>query len=59
MSVRVYRLKEVCALIKLSPASIYRLIEAEAFPKPIRIGVKAVAWRETDLEEWLASREAA
>jgi prophage regulatory protein len=59
MSVQVYRLKEVRALIGLSTASIYRMVAAGTFPKPIRIGAKAIAWREADLEAWLAEREAA
>jgi prophage regulatory protein len=26
------------------------------FPKPIRIGVRAVAWRKIELSHWLAER---
>jgi prophage regulatory protein len=29
------------------------------FPRPVRLGKRAVGWRESDLQDWLASREQA
>ncbi|MFV1878388.1 helix-turn-helix transcriptional regulator [Nioella sp.] len=43
-------------LTGLSRSSIYELMELEQFPRPIRIGRRAVAWRESDIEAWLESR---
>ena len=47
---------EVEAAVGLSTASIYRLMDEGAFPRPIRIGKRAVRWRGTDLDSWLESR---
>ena len=46
-------------LTGLSRATIYvRMAEGE-FPRPIRIGAQAVAWKESDIEAWIESRELA
>jgi prophage regulatory protein len=42
--------------VGLSRSSIYAFMAAGHFPKPIRIGARAVAWRLSDVENWLASR---
>lgn len=34
---------------------LYRLIERGTFPRPLRIGPRAVAWRASDIDAWLAS----
>lgn len=41
----------------LSRSGIYDLMSRKLFPRPVRIGRRAVAWREADIREWLASRE--
>jgi len=40
----------------LSRATIYRQIEAGTFPRPQRIGRRAVAWRASSIEAWKQSR---
>lgn len=42
----------------LSRSLIYEMMERGEFPRPIRIGKRAVAWRESDLAKWQAHREA-
>ncbi|HCE92405.1 MAG TPA: transcriptional regulator [Acidovorax sp.] len=51
-------MKELCQTYGLSRSTIYRLVEAGRFPKPIKISAKAVGWISTDLDEWLANRGA-
>lgn len=46
----------VTARTTLSRTSIYRLIRDGAFPAPIQIGPRAVAWRLSDIEAWERSR---
>ena len=41
-----------------SKATLYRLIQAGDFPKPIQLGVRAVGWRREEVDEWIASRPA-
>lgn len=51
------RVHEVIALTSLSRPTIYRLMKAGKFPKSVTIGSKTVAWRESDLLAWQASKE--
>ena len=48
--------QQVSARCGISRTTIYRLMRAGAFPEPIRIGPRAVRWREDDLVKWLAQR---
>ena len=47
---------EVERLTTLSRAGIYAMMAASKFPRPVQTGARAVAWRERDVREWLASR---
>ncbi|MER8524806.1 AlpA family phage regulatory protein [Mesorhizobium sp. M0522] len=40
----------------LKSSSIYERMAAGDFPRPIRIGPKAVAWDETEIADWQAER---
>ena len=46
-------------MTQLSKATIYRMIKAGTFPRPIKIAQRAVGWRRGEVEEFLASRERA
>ncbi|MBI1495223.1 helix-turn-helix transcriptional regulator [Halocynthiibacter styelae] len=59
MSQKLFRRTEVEALTGLSRTTIYDLMHEGRFPRPVRIGKRAVAWREADLNEWLENLEAA
>ena len=59
MSIRLLRRPEVEKLTGLSRSSIYALMDRGEFPRPRRIGQRAVAWDEATLERWLATREVA
>ena len=48
--------QQVEEITGLSRDSIYRLMRLGEFPKPIRIGIKAVRWPERELETWIDSR---
>jgi prophage regulatory protein len=50
------RRRQVEQLVQLSRSSIYAGVKAGTFPTPVRIGTRAVAWRISDLEAWLAAR---
>ena len=53
---RLLRLREVLARCGLSRTTVYRQMGERAFPRPLRVGVRAVRWREADIEDWMASR---
>ena len=47
---------EVERLVGLRRSSIYRLMRANRFPAPLKIGDRAVRWISTELDDWLAGR---
>jgi prophage regulatory protein len=51
---RLLRLPEVVAICKRSRTSIYYDVRAGRFPKPVRIGPRAIAWRESDIQRWIS-----
>ena len=53
---RMLRRREVESLCGLHRSTIYRLMSLDQFPQPVRIGLKAVRWPESELKEWLAKR---
>ena len=53
---KVLRLPEVLARVGLSKSTLWRLINAGQFPRPIRLGSRATGWIEEEIDEWIASR---
>ena len=53
---RLLRLAEVRTRCGLSRSSLYRQMGEGAFPRPLRVGVRAVRWPESEVEAWLATR---
>ena len=49
---------QALALLKVSPATIYRWIKEGSFPKQIHLGANMVRWKASDIESWMAEREA-
>lgn len=49
------RLPEVLKRTGFGKAWIYRLISEGRFPAPVRIGVRAVAFVESEVDEWIQS----
>jgi len=56
MSNTVLRLPTVKARTGLSRSSIYLRINQGTVPRPISLGARAVAWVETDINEWISDR---
>jgi prophage regulatory protein len=56
---RLLRLPIVMDRTGLSRSGLYGLINREQFPAPVRLGDRAIAWREDEVAEWIASRPAA
>ena len=49
------RLPEVLKRTGFGKAWIYRLISEGRFPAPVKIGVRAVAFIESEVDEWIQS----
>lgn len=56
---RVMRLPEVLDLIRISRSRLYVWMRDGYFPKPIKLGPKAVGWRYSEVHAWLKDRERA
>lgn len=52
---RLVRLPEVMTRTGLSRSSIYRLMGRGDFPQREPISANVVAWRESDLDRWIAN----
>jgi len=55
-SVKFLRLVEVQRRVPFSRSTIYLKISRGEFPQPINLGARAVAWLESDIDEWIAAR---
>jgi len=53
---RLIRLKEVQHRVGLGRSTIYRWISEGHFPRPVQLGGHAVAWQESEVEEWIRRR---
>ena len=49
---RFLRRPDVQAATGLAKATIYLRIKEGTFPRPIPVGKRAVAWRESDVKAW-------
>ena len=47
---------EVDARVPYSRAHLYRLEDQGAFPKRKRIGANRIAWKRSEVEQWLSDR---
>lgn len=55
MTDKMLRIEEVMEITRLSRATIYRKMSKGQFPKPLKLGDRAVRWRQSEIEAWLAS----
>jgi len=56
MADKHYRRTEVEDITGLSRSSIYDMMDRGDFPRPVRIGKRAVAWPESAISDWLSNR---
>jgi prophage regulatory protein len=56
MSERFLRLRDVQLRVPYSRSSIYLMISRGEFPRQISLGGRAVAWIESEIEDWIAKR---
>ena len=50
-------MRELPDIVGLKRTAIYERIAAGRFPPPVDIGGGRVAWRASDIDEWIASRQ--
>ena len=55
-SEKLLRLPGVVKQTGLRRAAIYARIAEGSFPSPVKIGTRAVAWPESEVQAWIAER---
>ena len=53
---RILRLSNVEQKSGFKRAHIYNLMSQGKFPKSVRLGVRAVGWDATEVDQWIADR---
>ena len=56
MTNRILRLPDVLNLTGLARSTIYAKISAGQFPKPFKLGQRAVGWLEADVHSWIETK---
>lgn len=54
----ILRLPRVAEITGLSRSTIIAMVrnEEESFPQPVRLRKRAIGWKQSDIEAWLAGR---
>ena len=55
---QIVKRPDVEAATGLSRSSLYRLAAAGEFPRPIKLGPRAVGWRADEIAAWIEERTA-
>ena len=51
-----YRRTSLEEMLGISRSTIYRMMHVGEFPRPIKLGRRAVGWREDEIEQWLRNK---
>ena len=55
-SMSISRRPQVQARTGIPKATMYAMMATGAFPRPIKIGARAVAWLDSDIDRWIEAR---
>ena len=53
---KIYRLKNVIEVTGMSRSTIYRLMDQDKFPKPIKLSQRIIGFLEEDIDQWIQNR---
>lgn len=53
---KIHRLPSALAITGLCRTSLYKHLKEGNFPEPVRLGARAVGWKESELAEWVQTR---
>lgn len=59
MSKQVLRIRGVVRKTGASRTTVYDWMRRGQFPRPIRLGARAVGWLESEIDSWIEGRVAA
>jgi prophage regulatory protein len=50
---RLIKLRDVMDITGLGRSTVYKYVASGDFPKPVSLGVRAVAWVEEEVQDWI------
>jgi prophage regulatory protein len=53
---RLLRLPQVIERTALRRSTIYEMMQAGTFPKPVKLNLRSNGWLENEISDWLESR---
>lgn len=56
MANTILRLPAVKARTGLSRSTIYKRVSDGTFPRPVKIGARAIGWLEADIDAWITAQ---
>jgi len=58
MTYKILRRREVEARTGLSRSTLYNMMADGSFPRPLKLGARAVGWPESEIAAWFEARKA-
>lgn len=55
----ILRLPDVVKITGVCRSNLYALIQRGQFPKPVKLSVRSVGWRQSEVNTWLSELKAA
>ena len=55
ISQKLLSLRQVIAMVGLTKSTIYRLMDAGDFPRPLKLGSRCVRWLVDDVNAWISN----
>jgi len=56
MNCQIFRIKTVCDITGLPKSTVYAKMLNGEFPRPIKLGRRAVGWKSEELQAWIATQ---
>lgn len=53
---KLIKLKQVMECTGLARSTVYKFMAENQFPKPVKLGVRMVAWVESEVQEWMQQK---
>ena len=59
MNCQIFRIKSVCDITGLPKSTVYAKMLNGEFPRPIKLGRRAVGWKSEELKAWFSNQPSA
>jgi len=53
---KILRLPQVIERTSLRRSTVYEMMQAGTFPKPVKLNLRSNGWLENEISDWLAAR---